>query len=671
MEELSAGTVFAGYTIERVLGRGGMGIVYRARHPELPRSDALKILSEEASRTKQSRARFIQEADLVATLNHPHIVRVYNRGETDDNRLWIAMELIVGRDAEQEMHAGRMPAQRVVKILRDVATALDYAHRRNILHRDIKPGNFLLSEEEEGRAYLADFGIARALDSVSTLTRTGSVMASIPFAAPESLSGGSIDHRSDIYSLGCAVFQLLTGKTPFADAERNGITAVMGAHLLQTPPKVTGLVSAPPGHPQLAAFYQSMDAVIAKAMAKDPSHRYQSAREFAAATEQALTSGSAVPAHTQPWNTATTPGTAPIPGHGPDRTQIIDYPSGYFSGPNPAALPAQPFMPPPPQPAKAKRRRTPAIIGALTLVIVVVATVTGVMLWQGADELAYQPQSFEHAHGLTHMSAAPAAVAALGPGDADAVLSLGVQPVVMTAPSGATPSWEQAAITGTPAVLSAIDTAAVAAAHPDVIIATDAVDDATYSKLEEIAPTITRPAENTAEGWNWQKQLSWIGRILGRQQKATQLLDSVRSLQADLSNQNPGFHGKTIEAVTVTDTGVNEILMPTFTSDYLETLGFRYNQDLAKTSADSGFTRAAQNPYRLYQIATDYLIVIRSDSTAGGGGYGGLPEPLRTYDRKMVIVDDKEVVAALTSRGGYLATTFLDDHLVHTIASAP
>ena len=682
MEELSEGTVVAGYTIEGVLGRGGMGIVYRARHPELPRSDALKILPEQASATEEARARFIREADLVATLNHPHIVRVYNRGETDDKRLWIAMELIVGRDAEKEMLDGRMPPQRVVKILGEVAGALDYAHRRNILHRDIKPANFLLSDEDDGRAYLADFGIARALDTVSALTSTGSVMASIPFVAPESLSNhGVVDGRADIYSLGCSAYTLLTGKAPFFEAEKDGVARVMGAHLVQAPPKVTDLVAAPPDQPQLAAFYRAMDSVIAKVMAKDPDNRYQTAREFAAATAQAWETGTAAapPRHTQPWTAPPQQSfTAPIPGQGPGRTQAMDYPSGHFSGPNPAALPGQPgqlFAGQPftetPAPAKPKRRRRAVIIGALALVVAVVGSVSAMMLFNGDDTPPYRAQTFDHAHGSTELTAAPRAVAALGPGDADAVLSLGVQPVAMTAPSGLTPSWEQSAVTASPAVLAAINTAAVADAHPDVIIATGDVDDATYEKLAGIAPTITRPAANVAEGWDWQTQIGWIGDILGRRDKADELVNSIRSLQGDLSNQNPAFKSKSVQVVAVSDAGVSEVLIPSFASSYLESLGFRYNQDLAKNSVDTSYTRPIQDLNLLYRIETDYLIVLRTDSAAGNGGYGGMPKQLSTYTGKMIIVDDKDVVAALTGPGGYLATQFLDDRLVSTIASAP
>ena len=273
---LSPGTVVAGYTIEAMLGAGGMGTVYKARNPALPRSDALKVLSGALSRDDHFRARFLREADLAATLDHPNIVTVYTRGETDDGQLWIAMQYVDGSDAEKETHARRMSPQRAVHIVGEVAKALDYAHRRQLLHRDVKPANFLLSADDE-RVFLADFGIARALDDATNLTATGMVVATIAYAAPESLSGYTIDGRADIYSLGCSLFDLLTQRSPFGNS--GGMAATMAAHLNDPPPRATDLVPALPA---------AIDHVIARAMAKNPADRYQSAREMAAAAAEAL-----------------------------------------------------------------------------------------------------------------------------------------------------------------------------------------------------------------------------------------------------------------------------------------------------------------------------------------------------------------------------------------------
>jgi serine/threonine-protein kinase len=218
---LSAGSLVAGYRIERVLGVGGMGTVYLAANPTLPRFDALKVLSPELSRDADFRARFTREADVAAALQHPQIVAVYNRGVTDDGQLWIAMQYVAGTDADDALRAGTMTPQRAVHITGEVAKALDFAHQRNVVHRDIKPANFLLSGPvgASEQALLGDFGIARALDDVS-LTATGNVMATAAYAAPEVLSGLRFDGRADIYSLGCTLFRLLTGKTPFLREQR-------------------------------------------------------------------------------------------------------------------------------------------------------------------------------------------------------------------------------------------------------------------------------------------------------------------------------------------------------------------------------------------------------------------------------------------------------------------
>ncbi len=187
------GAVVAGYRIERVLGTGGMGAVYLAANPT-PRHDALKVLSTELSNDTDFRARFVREADVAASLQHPQIVSVYNRGETDDGQLWIAMQFVDGTDADDALRAGTMTPQRAVHIITEVAKALDFAHAHNVVHRDIKPANFLLSGPvgPDEQVLLGDFGIARALDDTG-LTATGTVMATGAYAAPEVLSGMRFD----------------------------------------------------------------------------------------------------------------------------------------------------------------------------------------------------------------------------------------------------------------------------------------------------------------------------------------------------------------------------------------------------------------------------------------------------------------------------------------------
>lgn len=674
---LSPGTVVAGYRIERVLGSGGMGTVYLAANPVLPRRDALKVLSSELSRDPPFRARFIREADLAATLDHPNIVTVYTRGETEEGQLWIAMQYVAGSDAHKELDEGRMTVKRAVHITSEVAKALDYAHRRNLVHRDVKPGNFLLAVDDE-RVLLADFGIARALDDTAGLTATGTIMATVAYAAPELLGAGHIDGRADIYALGCSLYRMLTGEAPFASS--GGIAAVMAAHLSQPPPRVTDRMDLPRG----------IDGVIAKAMAKNPDDRYQRARDFAEAAAAVLEEGVTTPlirpmAPRQPQRAWPQP---PITGQPPPATRgqpAETYPSGYFSGPvaGPGERsPGQPHNAPPPfhtpqrldtarsagQPGARPRqgRRRAWIAAAVGAVVLVAAATITTITWGGSSTHGYQAQSFDHLHGTTRIDAEPHAVAAVGAGDGDAVLSLGVQPVAMTAPGGRLASWEQQLATGNPKVLANLDTAAIAAAKPDVIIATGTIDDATYNSLSAIAPTVTRWSDQ-ATPWTWQNQLTWIGRILGRDTKAKELIDTARRQQGDIRDQHPAFNGKTIGVLNVSDNGVTATLSGTFVADYLDGLGFRYSDDLRSGPNPAG-ERPVTTAVDFYQIEkADVLVVVRTDKAAGGGGYNGLPQDLTIYRGAMVIADDPNVIAALNT-GGYAGNEYLNSNFVGALA---
>lgn len=273
-----AGSVIAGYRVVRVLGSGGMGSVYLAQDPDLPRLDALKVLSSARSNDPEFRARFSREAAVAAGLTHPNIVAIHRRGETAEGQLWIAMQFVDGDDADAALRAGTMTPQRAIRIVGEVAKALDYAHRHNVVHRDVKPANFLLTAQRGSaeRVLLADFGIARALDDVG-LTTTGSVLATMSYAAPELLAGHAFDGRADVYSLGCSLFRLLTGTTPFPTG--NGPAAVMMAHLHAPPPRVSE---------RLPDLTSALDAVIARAMAKDPAGRFPTATELAESAHNAL-----------------------------------------------------------------------------------------------------------------------------------------------------------------------------------------------------------------------------------------------------------------------------------------------------------------------------------------------------------------------------------------------
>jgi serine/threonine protein kinase, bacterial len=276
---LSSGDVFAGYTIVRLLGSGGMGEVYLAQHPRLPRRDALKILPTDVSADRDFRERFNREADLAATLFHPHIVGVHDRGEFD-GQLWISMDYIEGTDAAQLMrhrYPGGMPADEVLTIVTAVAGALDHAHQHNLLHRDVKPANILLANPDDGeqRIFLSDFGIARQVGEVSGLTATNLTVATVPYAAPEQLMGADMDGRADQYALAATAFHLLSGAPPYQDSNP---VAVISQHLTAAPPKLSDR------RPDLAR----LDHVLSKALAKDPAERFSRCREFATAFREQL-----------------------------------------------------------------------------------------------------------------------------------------------------------------------------------------------------------------------------------------------------------------------------------------------------------------------------------------------------------------------------------------------
>ena len=301
---LAPGEVFAGYTIVRLLGSGGMGEVYLAQHPRLLRRDALKVLSSAVSADTVFRERFTREADIAAGLSHPHIVGVHDRGEFE-GQLWISMEYVDGTDAARLMrdrYPVGMPPDEAVEIITAVAGALDYAHQQGLLHRDIKPANILLTRpDDEGkrRVFLADFGIARELADPSGLTATNVTVGTVAYAAPEQLMGLELDGRADQYALAATAFHLLTGAPPY---QHSNPVAIIGQHLNAAIPKLSDR------RPDLASF----DPALSTALAKNPNQRFSSCRDFAKALREHV-AASPVGEHT---TRAAAPHPAPIPADG-------------------------------------------------------------------------------------------------------------------------------------------------------------------------------------------------------------------------------------------------------------------------------------------------------------------------------------------------------------------
>jgi serine/threonine-protein kinase len=254
------GKVIAGYRIEERVGRGGMGVVYRAEHLNLRRRAAIKIIAPDLAESEGFRERFTREARIAAALQHPNIVTVYDAGEVD-GLLYLAMQYIEGFDLSAMLRReGRLRPYRAVDVCRQVAAALDAAHAMGLIHRDVKPANVLI----EGRtAFLTDFGLTKRLDGTHTdLTRAGDVVGTIHYVAPEQIEGTQVSARSDVYSLGCLLYHCLSGQVPFA---RDTDVAVIYAHLSEDPPKLSAV------RPELAG---GLDAVIAKALDKSPDRRF-------------------------------------------------------------------------------------------------------------------------------------------------------------------------------------------------------------------------------------------------------------------------------------------------------------------------------------------------------------------------------------------------------------
>jgi len=261
---ISDGTNLGPFRILGPLGRGGMASVYRAFEPGLERSVAIKVLPPEYLHDPTFAERFRREAQVIARLEHPHIIPIYAYG-IDQGMPWMSMRLLSGGSLSSRLKSGgRLPQTRSLEILRGVASALDYAHAAGVIHRDVKPQNILIDEHEH--VYLADFGIAKMVEGAPGLTQTGMITGTPQYMAPEQALGSALDHRADIYSLGVVAYECLTGRVPFtADTP----LAVLMKHLRDPIPL-----------PPVSEVPEPLAHVLLKALAKAPGDRWPTARAF-------------------------------------------------------------------------------------------------------------------------------------------------------------------------------------------------------------------------------------------------------------------------------------------------------------------------------------------------------------------------------------------------------
>lgn len=382
VSELAPGTTFAGCRIDAVVGRGGMGVIYRGTELRLGRPVALKLIAAERAADPEFRVRFEREARLTASIDHPNVIPVYAAGE-EDGQLYLVMRYVDGTDLRHLLRdQGPLPPRRVDGLMGQLAAALDAAHAAGLVHRDVKPANVLLVAGARGEhAYLSDFGVVQSMDAETRITESGEFVGTADFMAPEHLRGEPTDARSDVYALGCVLVTALTGQPPF---RRDTVPATIAGHLHDPPPQV----STTPGVPG------ALDAVVARALAKRPEARFGTAGDFARAVHAAV-AGPALPAGT--GGTVRGDEAEPV-------TRIVDQPTRVVdpatqivapvtaAGAAAASAPTHVAQPRPQAPSSARpRRRRPLTVLALLLVLGVGAGGTVLALGRGEETVRTDP----------------------------------------------------------------------------------------------------------------------------------------------------------------------------------------------------------------------------------------------------------------------------------------
>jgi streptogramin lyase len=386
-DPLQPGSEFAGHRIEGLAGRGGMGVVYKATHIALDHVVALKVISPALAGDARFRRRFEEESRIAVSIRHPNVVPIHHAGE-EDGLLFVTMDLIDGSDLRGLLHVHeRMDPVHAAGVISEVASALDAAHARGLVHRDIKPGNILIEGEGEAeRVYLTDFGLARLVEATTGVTATGAFVGTLDYVAPEQIRGERVDARADVYALGCVLFELLTGNPPFA--ARDDKVAKMYAHLQEEPPRVTLL------RPELP---RELDLVVGRALDKDPEKRYPSAGDFARAVTAAVSGQATVEAERSVATGAAAPGP---PEATTSAERALAATAEEESGSEPVVVPEGVPTAPVSAPAMATARtrgRGPWL--ALAAGAVVVAVIAVLILGGGGDDESPTPSPSTTAAG--------------------------------------------------------------------------------------------------------------------------------------------------------------------------------------------------------------------------------------------------------------------------------
>ena len=355
------GTMFGPYLLKQLLGRGGMGEVYRAEHTVKQWAVALKLVSETFSQDPVFRKRMEREARITGSLLEPHVVPIHDYGEID-GQLFLEMRLIEGRDLGSLLaEHGALTPPRAVAIIHQVASALDAAHAAGVMHRDVKPPNILITGDDF--AYLVDFGIASAKTD-ERLTQLGTAVGTFKYMAPERFSNDEVDARADIYALACVLYECLTGAPPY---RANSTGVLITAHMMEPIPRPSA---------QNLGVPETFDAVITRGMAKNPNDRYESAGALAAAAHEALsnldqTRAQAILQHSE---------TSPRPTSAEHAPTLIGTPTGTVESPAPDT---EQTSSPLPVPAPERPRKRWPIIAAVALVVVAAVAAVGIWLTAG------------------------------------------------------------------------------------------------------------------------------------------------------------------------------------------------------------------------------------------------------------------------------------------------